>query len=66
MPEKKEKPAEGLARKITERMTNDNLLDADRADKFTRLLVTGKLKEGDWRLEVESNSKARETPKKER
>lgn len=64
MPSKKETPAQSLARMITERMVKEKLLDPDRADKFSLSLAAGKLKESDWRLEIESTPKATKIPRK--
>jgi hypothetical protein len=49
---------------ITERMVKEKLLDPDRADKFSLTLAAGKLKESDWRLEIESTPKATKIPRK--
>ncbi len=64
MPGKRQTPAEALSRRITERMAKEKLLDPDRADRFSLSLAAGKLKEGDWRLEVESVGKAAKSPRK--
>jgi len=54
MPNKAETPAQALSRLITERMTKEKLLHSDRAQKFSLSLAAGKVKESDWRLEIES------------
>jgi hypothetical protein len=61
---KRETPAEVLSKRIAERMTKEKLLDPDRAARFTLSLAAGKLKESDWRLEIESAPKAAKTPRK--
>jgi hypothetical protein len=64
MPGKRQTPAEALSRRITERMAKEKLLDPDRADRFSLSLAAGRLKEGDWRLEVESANKAAKSLRK--
>jgi hypothetical protein len=64
MPAKRETPAEALARVITDRMKKEKLLDPDRAARFSASLASGKLKDSDWRLEIESAAIAKNPRKK--
>lgn len=64
MPAKRETPAEALARVISERMKKEKLLDPDRATRFAASLASGKLKDSDWRLEIESAVTAKNPRKK--
>lgn len=64
MPGKRETPAEALAKKIAERMKKETLLDPDRANRFSASLAAGKLKDSDWRLEIESAATAKNPRKK--
>jgi hypothetical protein len=64
MTSKRETPAEALARRIGDRMLEERLLHPDRADNFLSKLVLGKLKEGDWRIEIETSSKPPKLRKK--
>lgn len=58
-----ETPAQKLAALISTRMVKEKLLDSKRADGFLAKLAAGKLKESDWRLEIESAQTGR-TPRK--
>lgn len=64
MTSKRETPAEALAKRIGNRMMEERLLHPERADNFLSKLVLGKLKESDWRIEIENSSKASKPPKK--
>jgi len=64
MKSKRETPAQSLAKRIAERMVKEKLLDPDRVDQFSTSLAAGKLKEGDWRLEIESTPKSTKIPHK--
>ena len=64
MTSKRETPAELLAKRIGNRMAEEKLLHPDRADNFVSKLVLGKLKESDWRIEIETSSKAPKPRKK--
>jgi ABC-type multidrug transport system fused ATPase/permease subunit len=57
MTSKRQTPAEILAGRITDRMLQENLLQPERADNFLSKFVLGKLKEGDWRIEIETSTK---------
>ena len=57
MTSKRETPAEALARRIGDRMLQEELLHPERADNFLSKFVLGKLKEGDWRIEIETSAK---------
>ena len=57
MTSKRETPAETLAKRITERMLKENLLHSDRVNNFLSKFVIGKLKESDWRIEIEASAK---------
>lgn len=61
---KRETPAEVLAKRIGNRMMEEKLLHPERADNFLSKLVLGKLKEGDWRIEIETSSKPSKPRKK--
>lgn len=56
MTSKREKPAETLARRITGRMLEEKLLHPERADNFLSKFVLGKLKESDWRIDIETSA----------
>lgn len=64
MSSKRETPAQSLARMITARMAKEKLLDPARADRFSFSLAAGKLKDSDWRLEIESAPRVTKTPRK--
>lgn len=64
MTNKRETPAEALARKIGERMSREKLLQPERLDNFISKLASGKLKESDWRLELETSAKPPKPRKK--
>jgi hypothetical protein len=64
MVRKRETPAEVLAKKITQRLSKEGLLNPDRAARFSASLAAGKLRESDWRLEIESLFTAGKTQKK--
>ena len=58
MTSKRETPAEALARRIGDRMLQEKLLHPERADNFLSKFVLGKLKESDWRIEIETSAKS--------
>jgi hypothetical protein len=64
MTSKRETPAETLARRITDRMLQEKLLHPERADNFLEKFVLGKLKEGDWRIEIETSANSAKPRKK--
>lgn len=64
MTNKRETPAEALARRIGERMSQERLLQPERLDNFVSKLAAGKLKESDWRLEIEASTKPPKPRKK--
>jgi hypothetical protein len=64
MTSKRETPAEALASRIEKRMLTEGLLLPERADNFRSKLVLGKLKEGDWRIEIENSAKPSKPRKK--
>lgn len=57
MTSNRQTPAEILAGRITDRMLQENLLQPERADNFLAKFLLGKLKEGDWRIEIETSTK---------
>ena len=63
MTSKRETPAEILAGRIKDRMLRENLLHPGRVDNFIEKFVLGKLKEGDWRIEIETSANS-VTPRK--
>jgi hypothetical protein len=64
MTSKRETPAETLAGRIKDRMLQENLLHPERADNFLSKFVLGKLKESDWRIEIEASAKPGKPRKK--
>ena len=64
MTNKRETPAEVLANRIGNRMIEERLLHPERADNFLSKLMLGKLKESDWRIEIETSSKPPKPRKK--
>lgn len=64
MTSKRETPAETLARRITDRMSQKGLLQPERVDNFLSKFVLGKLKESDWRIEIETSAKPDKPRKK--
>jgi hypothetical protein len=62
----RETPASSLAKRITDRLVKEKLLAPDRADQFSLSLASGKLKEGDWRFELEPVQKPKKKSTKER
>jgi hypothetical protein len=58
MTSKRETPAETLDRRITDRMLQNGVLQPERADNFLSKFVLGKLKESDWRIEIETSAKS--------
>ena len=64
MTSKRETPAEALARRIGDRMLQEKLLQPERVDNFLSKFVLGKLKEGDWRIEIETSVKSDKPRKK--
>jgi len=64
MTNKRETPAEALARRIGERMLKETLLQPERVENFVSMFAAGKLKEGDWRIELEASAKLSKPRKK--
>jgi hypothetical protein len=63
MASSQEPPALSLAKRIAARLKREKLVSSDRFDRFTDSLASGKLKESDWRLALESFLEQRNKPK---
>lgn len=64
MPTSRESPAISLAKRIADRLAKEELLAAPQPQRFTDSLANGSLKEGDWRLALESAPKRKKRPTK--
>lgn len=53
----KDPPSFLLAKRIAERLVKERLLESRKVDRFVQLLADGKLKESDWRLDLEAVAK---------
>ncbi len=63
---KRETPASSLAKRITKQLVKEKLIASDRADQFALSLAGGKLKDSDWRFELEPVKKPPKKSTKER
>jgi hypothetical protein len=63
MASSQESPALSLAKRIAARLKREKLLSSDRFDRFNDSLASGKLKESDWRLALESVLEPTKKPK---